>query len=834
MRRLLSFSTIIMITITLAACGDSSTGPDSDDDEGNSDPTTYRLSVDMSPSDAGSVSDLEDSYEEGDDVEVQANPNDEYVFTGWSGDVESEENPLSVTMDQDYDLAANFELKEYQLTINKEGKGSVNEEVVEEKSKEYEHGTVVELTANPSEGYRFVEWSGDVENSDNPIQITVDDPKEVTAVFEKKSYPLTVTTEGDGAVSEEVIRQKTTDYEYGAVVELTATPSEGSDFAEWSGDVTGTDNSEEVTVEDTMEVTATFKKQTFTVSTSKTGEGDLGLDPDEDEYEYDSTVEITATPEEGWEFSEWGDHASGTENPLTVTVTEDLDIIANFDEDFTYSLTTNTSGEGTISKDPDEQEYQEDAEVELTAGPDEGWNFAEWQGDVSASDNPLTITIDGDKEVTAIFEVQKEKFYLAENGATIKCKDAEVGDTGTVDGTEYTKRTAEDITPDNASTTCTSSITDMSELFRYEDTFNEDISHWDVSNVTDMRSMFLGAESFNQQIGHWDVSDVESMASMFADATSFNWDISNWDVSSVTIMSSMFRSAYAFNQDLNNWNVSSSTTMLSMFKGAESFNGDISEWDVSDVENMGSMFEGAENFNQQLGDWNVGNVTTMAGMFREATNFNGSVGKWDVSSVTSMQEMFRDADSFNQDINSWNVSSVSTMTGMFQYADNFNRDLNNWDLSSVDYISSIFKGAESFNGDLSDWDVNSVKRMSGMFWGAIKFNRNINNWDVSSVTNMGSMFRSAHSFNQNLSSWDVSDVSNMASMFLDAESFNEDISTWDVSNVADMSSMFSGAGDFNQDISGWCVTEISSEPSNFSRETSLSDEYHPFWGTCPE
>ena len=55
--------------------------------------------------------------------------------------------------------------------------------------------------------------------SENPAQITVDNPIEVTAVFEKKSYALTTNTDGEGAIAEEVIQKKTTDYEHGTFVD---------------------------------------------------------------------------------------------------------------------------------------------------------------------------------------------------------------------------------------------------------------------------------------------------------------------------------------------------------------------------------------------------------------------------------------------------------------------------------------------------------------------------------------------------------------------------------------------------------------------------------------
>jgi surface protein len=47
-----------------------------------------------------------------------------------------------------------------------------------------------------------------------------------------------------------------------------------------------------------------------------------------------------------------------------------------------------------------------------------------------------------------------------------------------------------------------SDVTDMSELFKGKDKFNDDISRWDVSNVTDTSSMFHSARAFNRPVGN--------------------------------------------------------------------------------------------------------------------------------------------------------------------------------------------------------------------------------------------------------------------------------------------------------------------------------------------
>jgi len=143
---------------------------------------------------------------------------------------------------------------------------------------------------------------------------------------------------------------------------------------------------------------------------------------------------------------------------------------------------------------------------------------------------------------------------------------------------------------------CVSNVTDMIDLFDWQDNFNDNISSWNVSSVTNMDGMFSGASSFNQDLSSWDVSSVTNMDAMFGHASSFNQDLSSWNVSSVTSMGWMFTGASSFNQDLSSWDVSSVTDMFGMFWGASSFNQDLSSWNVSFVTKMGLMFNGASSF----------------------------------------------------------------------------------------------------------------------------------------------------------------------------------------------------------------------------------------------
>ncbi|MGI9532783.1 InlB B-repeat-containing protein [Lutimonas sp.] len=50
----------------------------------------------------------------------------------------------------------------------------------------YLPGEVARITVTPSESYTFKEWQGDASGQENPILITMNSNKSITAVFEKK------------------------------------------------------------------------------------------------------------------------------------------------------------------------------------------------------------------------------------------------------------------------------------------------------------------------------------------------------------------------------------------------------------------------------------------------------------------------------------------------------------------------------------------------------------------------------------------------------------------------------------------------------------------------
>ncbi len=77
-----------------------------------------------------------------------------------------------------------------------------------------------------------------------------------------------------------------------------------------------------------------------------------------------------------------------------------------------YELTVYVEGEGMVMIDgaevdiPYTREYSEGTQVQLECIPQYGWTFIEWRGDEYTSENSMTVTMDDDKEITAVLALE--------------------------------------------------------------------------------------------------------------------------------------------------------------------------------------------------------------------------------------------------------------------------------------------------------------------------------------------------------------------------------------------------------------------------------------------
>ena len=269
-------------------------------------------------------------YEET-EVTITAIPDENYRFKEWTGDVPAgheTDSPMTLTMDLDKSVTANF-VRQYQLTIVA-GEGGTTEPVPDDYI--HDSGAEITITAIPDQDYRFLEWTGDVpegQETNNPFTITVDSDKTITANFIRE-YTLTIITGEEGTTNP---LPGTHIYDVGAEVSIEAMPDENYRFLEWTGDVLSgheEDNPLTITMDSDKSITANFVQQQYTL-TITAGTGGT-TEPVPDTYIHDSGTEvsITATPNTGYEFTEWTGDASGTTNPITIIMDSDKSVKANF------------------------------------------------------------------------------------------------------------------------------------------------------------------------------------------------------------------------------------------------------------------------------------------------------------------------------------------------------------------------------------------------------------------------------------------------------------------------------------------------------------------------
>ena len=132
-------------------------------------------------SEGGTTSPAPGTYinDSGVEIEITASPESGYRFAEWTGDAAGTENPLTIIMDSDKSLTANF-IRQFSLTILAGEGGTTDPEpgtYVEDS------GTEVSIKALPESGYQFSEWSECLSGTSNPLTVILNSNKSVTANF---------------------------------------------------------------------------------------------------------------------------------------------------------------------------------------------------------------------------------------------------------------------------------------------------------------------------------------------------------------------------------------------------------------------------------------------------------------------------------------------------------------------------------------------------------------------------------------------------------------------------------------------------------------------------
>jgi hypothetical protein len=321
---------------------------------------------------------------------------------------------------------------QYQLTMTVYGSGTTDPPDGYDEMR----SSAFYINAYADTGHTFKGWSinGGALDATTPKFLIMDGPKNVVAHFTRSMTTFVSPDPSYGTVDQNPYKFA---YEIDESVELTANPADGYEFVEWSGDLTGSVNPETVIMDDDKSIIATFAESTTTYTLTinpvpNPAEGSITKNPDLAEYDPDTVVTVTANPEPGYTFVQWdGDDIAGsTTNPETITMNADKTISATFGVGYSLNV---TAVNGSVTKVPDKVTYDPDEVVQLTAMPDEGYDFVEWLGDLTGSTNPDNITMDSNKSVTAVFAIKTYTLNItAANGTVTIVPDSSPYDHGTL------------------------------------------------------------------------------------------------------------------------------------------------------------------------------------------------------------------------------------------------------------------------------------------------------------------------------------------------------------------------------------------------------------------
>ena len=197
-------------------------------------------------------------------------------------------------------------------------------------------------------------------------------------------------------------------FPFGSTTNITATPNPGYIFSHWSGSGSSQPNSPTTTVSMTEDrtLTASFELGSYSLGVVVGANGG-GSVIGGGNYEFGETINIFATPLEGYRFVEWTGDGLADPNAFgtTVTITASQTITATFaSSNHDLLLRENIEGAGTLTGSGN---YPYGSDVNVTATASSGYVFKNWNGVGIADENATatTISLTSDLNVTAYFEI---------------------------------------------------------------------------------------------------------------------------------------------------------------------------------------------------------------------------------------------------------------------------------------------------------------------------------------------------------------------------------------------------------------------------------------------
>lgn len=343
-------------------------------------------------------------------ITLTANPDPGYKFISWSKSGQGSISDPQVSSTTfivgagSARITAIYELIDYTVSI--EGSNGT-----ESGSGVYNINNVINITSTPDPGYDFTSWSitgqGSVDSTtSSSTKLTVGAGNcTIEAIYTLIDYSITT----DGLNGTETPGPQI--YNIGGIVGITAVPSPGYLFSNWStnGDGSITNpalkNTSYIVNTSHALLTANYKAIDYLINFNSTN----GIVNEPGIYNVNNNINLLATPDLGYEFVSWSKSGPGTITNSSSASTQftvgtgDCDISATYNA-IDYNITINGNN-GTETPVPGV--YNINNIISLTANPDPGYRFSHWSlsgsGVVSNSSvtNTTFIVGAGDATVTA-------------------------------------------------------------------------------------------------------------------------------------------------------------------------------------------------------------------------------------------------------------------------------------------------------------------------------------------------------------------------------------------------------------------------------------------------
>ena len=314
-------------------------------------------------------------------------------------------------------VKATFAKKNFAVSLTKEGEGTITATGASNLNS-VAYGTELTINAAPAEGYELVSITAGSDDITATKKIVVKDNLTVKATFAKKSFAVSLTTEGEGTITA-TGASNLNSVAYGTELTINATPGKGYELVSITANGTDITATKKIVVKDNLTVKATFAKKSFAVSLTKEGEGTITATgaTSLNAVAYGTELTINATPAEGYELVSIT--AGGTDITASrkVIVAGNLTVKATFaKKNFSVSLTK--EGEGMISATgaSNLNSVAYGTELTIVATPTEGYELVSITAggaDITASKK---VVVTGNLTVKATFAKKNFSVSLTKEG----------------------------------------------------------------------------------------------------------------------------------------------------------------------------------------------------------------------------------------------------------------------------------------------------------------------------------------------------------------------------------------------------------------------------------